>query len=163
MRLATYWRYLGRTLVSVTALPEDYPELLELLKREIGSARTRAALAVNHELIGLYWRIGREILVHYNFEFLGLAEHVRESRLERSLIAEIERFMIELGAGFAFVATRPSLATRWRASTVRSGLPATAPNKPRRSKSRMSCTTSSRHSSRSDPVFSASSSGTQSR
>ncbi len=213
-------------------LPDDYPELLERLKREIGGARTRAALAVNEELIGLYWRLGKEILarqgqdgwgaktigrlamdlrrefpemrglaernlrymrdfarawpdesiwpqpvaklpwghvrclldklddaaprvwyarqaveqgwsrkllehhvatgryeregraltnfahtlpiaeselvqqiVHedYSFEFLGLAGKVRESRLERSLIADIERFMLELGAGFAFV------------------------------------------------------------
>jgi predicted nuclease of restriction endonuclease-like (RecB) superfamily len=231
-------------------LPSDYADLLERLKREIGAARTRAALAVNEELIGLYWRIGREILarqeregwgakiidrlaadlraefpemkglsvrnleymrqfaaswpdsqiapqpvaqlpvsswpdsqivpqpvgqlpwghvrclldklddpaarlwyaqsavehgwtrnllehhiatnryeregkaltnfsqalpaaeselvqqiVHedYNFEFLGLAADVREDRLERSLIAETERFMVELGAGFAFV------------------------------------------------------------
>jgi predicted nuclease of restriction endonuclease-like (RecB) superfamily len=219
-------------MVRTPALPDGYPDLLEFLKREIGAARTRAALAVNQELIGLYWRIGREILarqeregwgakiidrlatdlrqefpemkglsrtnlkymrqfascwpkdeigqqavgqlpwghnvillqkldkpaarlwyaenavehgwsrkllehhvatgryeregraltnfsrtlpapeselvqqiVHedYNFEFLGLAEDVREDRLERSLIAEIERFMIELGAGFAFV------------------------------------------------------------
>lgn len=214
-------------------LPDDYPQLLERLKREIGAARTRAALAVNEELIRLYWRIGKEILarqedegwgakvidrlskdlrssfpdtkglsptnlkymrmfaaswpdcaigpravdqlpwghirclldkvpdsdhargwyaqraveeawsrkllehhiatgryeregkaltnfsqtlakaegelvqqiVHedYNFEFLGLSERVREEQLERSLVAEIERFMIELGAGFAFV------------------------------------------------------------
>jgi len=28
---------------------------------------------------------------------------VHEGRIERSLVAEIERFMIELGAGFAFV------------------------------------------------------------
>lgn len=213
-------------------LPSDYPELLERLKREIGAARTRAALAVNEELIGLYWRIGREILtrqeqegwgskviarlsadlrrefpemtglsrsnihymrqlaaawpdhknvpqpvgqlpwghtrcllsklddsaarlwyarsavahgwsrkllehhiatrrderegraltnfaetlptpesdlvaqiVHedYNLEFLGVTEDVHERGIERSLVAEIERFMIELGAGFAFV------------------------------------------------------------
>jgi len=213
-------------------LPSDYAELLERLKREIGAARTRAALAVNEELIKLYWRIGKEILarqegegwgakvidrlsadlrrefpemtglsirnigymrafaaswpdgqivpqpvaqlpwghvrclldkldgpaarlwyarnatahgwsrkllehriatrrheregkaitnfadalplpesdlvaqiVHedYNFEFLGLARDVQEGRLERSLVAEIERFLIELGAGFAFV------------------------------------------------------------
>jgi predicted nuclease of restriction endonuclease-like (RecB) superfamily len=44
------------------SLPEGYPELLERLKREIGAARTRATLAVNAELIELYWRIGREIL-----------------------------------------------------------------------------------------------------
>jgi predicted nuclease of restriction endonuclease-like (RecB) superfamily len=215
-----------------TTLPDDYPELLGRLKREIGAARTRAALAVNTELIGLYWRLGKEIIeregrdgwgvsvtkrlssdlrhefpemtglaernlrymrdfarawpdasiwqqpvaklpwghicrlldkvddpaarlwyaqsvvehgwsrkvlehhiatgryeregkaltnfsstlpapegelvqqiVHedYNFEFLGLAGDVRERRIERSLVAEIERFMIELGAGFAFV------------------------------------------------------------
>ena len=221
-----------QTMVSTPTLPNDYPQLLARLKREIGAARTRAALAVNEELIKLYWRIGREILarqenegwgtkiidrlaadlraefpemtglsrsnihymrqfaaawrdrenvpqavghlpwghvrcllgklddpaarlwyaqsavehgwtrkllehhiatgrheregraltnfagtlpapegelvqqiVHedYNFEFLGLAGDVREGRVERSLIAEIERFMIELGAGFAFV------------------------------------------------------------
>ncbi len=44
-------------------------------------------------------------IVHedYNFEFLGLAGHIQEDRVERSLVSEIERFMIELGAGFAFV------------------------------------------------------------
>jgi predicted nuclease of restriction endonuclease-like (RecB) superfamily len=44
-------------------------------------------------------------IVHedYNFEFLGLSGMVREDRIERSLIADIERFLIELGAGFAFV------------------------------------------------------------
>jgi len=225
----------GRAVSAVArpeALPSDYPELLERLKREIGAARTRAALAVNTELIGLYWRIGREILtrqeqegwgskvierlsrdlrqefpemrglsvrnlyymrrfaaswpdsqivqqpvaqlpwghsvvlidkldiaterdwyarhavedgwsrkllehhiatcrheregraitnfaetlptpesdlvaqiVHedYNLEFLGITEDVHERGIERSLVAEIERFMIELGAGFAFV------------------------------------------------------------
>jgi DUF1016 N-terminal domain len=40
-------------------------------KREIGAARTRAALAVNEELIGLYWRIGAEILVRQEHEGWG--------------------------------------------------------------------------------------------
>ena len=50
-------------------------------------------------------------IVHedYNFEFLGLAGDVHERRLERSLVAEIERFMIELGAGFAFVGRQVQL------------------------------------------------------
>jgi predicted nuclease of restriction endonuclease-like (RecB) superfamily len=50
-------------------------------------------------------------IVHedYNFEFLGLTEDVHERRLERSLVAEIERFMIELGAGFAFVGRQVQL------------------------------------------------------
>jgi predicted nuclease of restriction endonuclease-like (RecB) superfamily len=44
-------------------------------------------------------------IVHedYNLEFLGVTEDVHERGIERSLVAEIERFMIELGAGFAFV------------------------------------------------------------
>jgi predicted nuclease of restriction endonuclease-like (RecB) superfamily len=39
----------------------------------------------------------------YNFEFLGLAADVHEGKIERSLIADIESFMLELGVGFAFV------------------------------------------------------------
>lgn len=50
-------------------------------------------------------------IVHddYNFEFLGLAGDVHEGRIERALIAEIEHFMIELGAGFAFVGRQAPL------------------------------------------------------
>jgi hypothetical protein len=57
-----------QTIVCIPTLPDSYPESLESLKREIGAARTRAALAVNQELIGLYWRIGREILARQERE-----------------------------------------------------------------------------------------------
>ena len=40
----------------------DYPSLLTDLKTQIRAARTKAALAVNRELILLYWSIGRQIL-----------------------------------------------------------------------------------------------------
>jgi predicted nuclease of restriction endonuclease-like (RecB) superfamily len=43
-------------------LPADYPQFLTDVKARIAAARTRAALAVNSELIKLYWEIGREIL-----------------------------------------------------------------------------------------------------
>ena len=43
-------------------IPSDYPAWLETLKGQITAARSRAALAVNAELINLYHRIGREIL-----------------------------------------------------------------------------------------------------
>jgi predicted nuclease of restriction endonuclease-like (RecB) superfamily len=43
-------------------LPADYPEFLVEVKTRIAAARTRAALAVNSELIKLYWEIGRDIL-----------------------------------------------------------------------------------------------------
>jgi DUF1016 N-terminal domain len=44
------------------APPAGYPELLAEVKARIAAARTRAALAVNSELIRLYWDIGHEIL-----------------------------------------------------------------------------------------------------
>ncbi len=43
-------------------LPAGYADLLADLKCQIGTAQVRAAVAVNRELIGLYWRIGREIV-----------------------------------------------------------------------------------------------------
>lgn len=41
---------------------DGYREWLESLKARVSSARSRAALAVNAELIDLYWQLGREIL-----------------------------------------------------------------------------------------------------
>lgn len=42
--------------------PPGYGEWLVQLKDTIRQARLRASLAVNAELVGLYWRIGRDIL-----------------------------------------------------------------------------------------------------
>ena len=44
-------------------IPADYPDFLDDLKERIRTARIRASLAVNHELVLLYWSIGREILL----------------------------------------------------------------------------------------------------
>lgn len=46
----------------LTAPPEDYADWLAELKTRIHDARQRASLAVNRELVMLYWRIGRDIL-----------------------------------------------------------------------------------------------------
>jgi predicted nuclease of restriction endonuclease-like (RecB) superfamily len=43
-------------------VPADYPSWLADLKTRIRETRRRAALAVNSELNGLYWRIDRDIL-----------------------------------------------------------------------------------------------------
>jgi predicted nuclease of restriction endonuclease-like (RecB) superfamily len=43
-------------------LPKGYDELLGQLKERIHSARLRAGLAVNREMILLYWQLGRDIL-----------------------------------------------------------------------------------------------------
>lgn len=39
----------------------------------------------------------------YHFDFLGLGEEARELDIEQALIRHITRFLLELGAGFAFV------------------------------------------------------------
>lgn len=43
-------------------LPADYADWLTALKQRIQTAQQRAALAVNRELVLLYWHIGRDIL-----------------------------------------------------------------------------------------------------
>src|SRR5271170_3318609 len=45
-----------------SAISEDYETYIRELKTRIRQAQLQAVLAVNHELILLYWRIGRDIL-----------------------------------------------------------------------------------------------------
>ena len=52
-------------------LPDGYAALLGGLKSRIASARLKAALAVNSELILLYWEIGRDILQRQRDEGWG--------------------------------------------------------------------------------------------
>ncbi len=47
---------------TVAGLPGDYPAFLAQLKDRIAAAQAKAMLAVNSELIRLYWEIGDEIL-----------------------------------------------------------------------------------------------------
>jgi len=49
-------------MASDLTLPDDYAALLGDLKGRIRSAQTRAALAVNRELVLLYWHLGQRIL-----------------------------------------------------------------------------------------------------
>jgi len=50
------------TPASLTPVPEGYADWLAELKGRIHSAQQRATLAVNRELVLLYWQIGRDIL-----------------------------------------------------------------------------------------------------
>lgn len=52
-------------------IPADYEQLLRELKNRIRSAQIKAALAVNRELVLLYWQIGREILQRQGQEGWG--------------------------------------------------------------------------------------------
>ena len=46
----------------IIADSKSYQDLMSLLKNQIRTAQVRAAVAVNQELIQLYWGIGKEIL-----------------------------------------------------------------------------------------------------
>lgn len=51
--------------------PQNYAQLLESIKERIKTAQVRAALAVNSELVMLYWGIGKEILARQGEEGWG--------------------------------------------------------------------------------------------
>lgn len=70
---------------SAAALPTGYGPLLADLKARVRAAQVRAALAVNRELVLLYWHIGRKILHCQQAE--GWGAKVVE-RLARDLRAE---------------------------------------------------------------------------
>jgi predicted nuclease of restriction endonuclease-like (RecB) superfamily len=62
---------MARSGRAVEALPAGYAELLEELKARIRSAQVKAVVAVNRELLLLYWDIGREILQRQRQEGWG--------------------------------------------------------------------------------------------
>jgi YhcG PDDEXK nuclease domain len=45
----------------------------------------------------------------YNFDFLSYADAAHERDLERGLLAHLKHFMLELGAGFAFIGSQHHL------------------------------------------------------
>lgn len=56
---------------NLTVQPEGYGDWLSELKVRIQSAQQRAALAVNRELVLLYWQIGHDILVRQSLQGWG--------------------------------------------------------------------------------------------
>ncbi|MDR1284347.1 MAG: PDDEXK nuclease domain-containing protein [Opitutaceae bacterium] len=59
------------TSVSLIPPPEGYVEWLSDLKDRIHAARQRATLAVNRELVLLYWQIGRDVLARQSRQGWG--------------------------------------------------------------------------------------------
>jgi predicted nuclease of restriction endonuclease-like (RecB) superfamily len=57
--------------ISLTTPPDGYTDWLAELKTRIHTAQQRAALAVNRELVLLYWQIGRDILERQSREGWG--------------------------------------------------------------------------------------------
>ena len=60
------------------SLPDNYDEFLKALKERIRNSQVRAALAVNQELIQLYWEVGK-FIVQQQKEYSwgqGVIEHL---------------------------------------------------------------------------------------
>src|SRR4051812_2390268 len=74
-------------------VPEDYEQLLGDLKDRIRKAQLRAALAVNRELVLLYWRMGRDILVRQDEQGWG-------AKVIDRLAADLKRAFPEM-SGFS--------------------------------------------------------------
>jgi len=74
--------------------PENYDDFLRDLKQRIRQAQSKAALAVNQELITLYWQIGKEITIRIKREGWGakvtsrLAKDLKKAFPEMSGLSE---------------------------------------------------------------------------
>src|SRR5580700_6896561 len=58
-------------MADLISTSKSYQDLLARLKSQIQTAQVRAALAVNQELVLLYWQIGKEILTRQEAEGWG--------------------------------------------------------------------------------------------
>ena len=76
----------------VILTPRDYDTLLRDLKARIAGAQVRAALAVNRELVLLYWQIGRDILVQQRQQGWGAKVIDRLARDLRQAFPELKGF-----------------------------------------------------------------------
>lgn len=72
--------------------PRGYAEWLKDLKARIQTARLRASVAVNRELVSLYWQIGRDILERQEREGWGTKVIDRIARDLRREFPEIKGF-----------------------------------------------------------------------
>jgi predicted nuclease of restriction endonuclease-like (RecB) superfamily len=78
--------------VSMHKPPEGYGRWLAELKERIHTARQRASLAVNQELVLLYWRIGRDILARQAEQGWGARVIDRLSHDLRAAFPEMKGF-----------------------------------------------------------------------
>ncbi len=78
--------------ISLTSPPEGYANWLADLKSRIHSSQQRATLAVNQELVLLYWQIGRDILARQAEQGWGAKVIERLSHDLRATFPEMKGF-----------------------------------------------------------------------
>ena len=80
------------TPISLTAPPDGYADWLADLKGRIHTAQQRATLAVNRELVLLYWQIGRDILTRQAQQGWGAKVIERLAHDLRAAFPELKGF-----------------------------------------------------------------------
>ena len=78
--------------ISLTPPPEGYADWLADLKGRIHTAQQRATLAVNRELVLLYWQIGRDILARQAAQGWGAKVIERLAHDLRAAFPEMKGF-----------------------------------------------------------------------
>lgn len=81
-----------KTPTSLIPMPQGYADWLVELKARIHTAQQRAALAVNRELVLLYWQIGRDILDRQDREGWGSKVIERLAQDLRNTFPEMKGF-----------------------------------------------------------------------
>ncbi len=79
-------------MTEIVPLPTDYSAWLAELKHRIRTAQQRATLAVNRELVLLYWQIGRDILERQGREGWGAKVIDRLAQDLRSAFPDMKGF-----------------------------------------------------------------------
>lgn len=83
---------MNRSDDGLTTPPEGYGDWLKELKNRIHSAQLRASLAVNRELVLLYWQIGQDILTRQAQQGWGAKVIERLARDLRSAFPDMKGF-----------------------------------------------------------------------
>ena len=78
----------------MSLLPEDYPQLLDTIKRRIRQAQTRAVQSANRELVALYWEIGRQVDVAQNIAGWGARVIERLAGLRDAVTFRLHRHSV---------------------------------------------------------------------
>ena len=69
----------------------------------LGKAQTNFHQALPNSTSDLAHQLIKD---EYQFDFLGLSQEVHEKEIEKGLINNIRRFLLELGSGFAFLGSQ---------------------------------------------------------
>jgi predicted nuclease of restriction endonuclease-like (RecB) superfamily len=78
--------------------------LMNFLETDLYSAQGKSLNNFSRLLPEVQSDLANEILKNpYNFDFLALTENYKEKELEDALIANITKFLLELGQGFAYI------------------------------------------------------------